>query len=248
MTQVWFRFYEELNDFLPACKRKTSFAYFFKGNPVVKAAIEHLGIPHVEIDLILVNGNPVDFTYRIKNEDKITVYPVFERLDISGISPLREKPLRETKFILDVHLGKLSRYLRLLGFDTVFETGYTDREIIDRSLNEQRIILTRDRDLLKTKRVTHGCWIRSPKPKDQLQEILKRLDLIGRFNPFTRCMDCNGILEDIVMEEVPKTLPPKTRQFFRKFIKCTGCGKIYWEGSHYEKMKAFIESIVSGNQ
>jgi uncharacterized protein with PIN domain len=243
MHQAWFRFYEELNDFLPSSKRKKSFAYSFNGNPSVKDAIEAIGVPHVEVDMIVVNGNPVDFSYKLNNEDKISVYPVFESLDISGTSSLREKPLRITKFILDVHLGKLSKYLRLCGFDTVIDTSLTDSEIIDLSLKEHRIIVTRDRGLLKNKRVTHGYWIRSIKPEEQLKEVLKRFDLKNNLNPFIRCMECNGMLYDVPKQEVMDRLLPKTIDYYTEFKRCQGCGKIYWEGSHYERMKKFIMTV-----
>lgn len=243
MYQAMFRFYEELNDFLPSLRRKTSFAYGFKGNPSVKDAIEAIGIPHVEVDMIIANGKPVDFSYRIKNQDEISVYPVFESLDITGISTLRGKPLRVTKFILDVHLGRLSKYLRLCGFDTLFDSGFDDNLIVDLSVKKHRIILTRDRGLLKNKRVTHGYWIRSQDPRSQLKEVLLRFDLKKNLNPFTRCMDCNSILRNVLKEEIANRLLPKTKDYYDNFKKCPGCGKIYWEGSHYLRMKKFIESL-----
>ena len=243
-NQAWFRFYEELNDFLPSYKRKTSFSFSFKGNPSVKNAIEELGVPHVEVDMILVNGNSVDFSYRLKKDDQVSVYPVFESLDISNVQRLRAKPLRDPKFILDVHLGRLSKYLRLCGFDALFANDLNDREIINISLSEQRIILTRDRGLLKTSRVTHGSWIRSSKPGEQLKEVIKRFDLMKVLNPFTRCLECNGILEDVAMEKVADILLPKTRDFYKEFKKCKSCGRVYWEGSHYKKMKNFIITVT----
>jgi len=243
MHQVWFRFYEELNDFLPSFKRKIQFAYSFKGNPSVKDAIEALGVPHVEVDMIIANGKPVDFSYNIKSEDKISVYPVFESLDLSNVSPLREKPLRLIKFIMDVHLGRLSKYLRLCGFDTFFDTGLNDVEIIDLSLKEHRIILTRDRGLLKNKRVTHGYWIRSSNPVGQIKEVLQRFDLKNSLNPFIRCLECNGMIEDVNKDEIKDRLPQKTKDFYTEFRRCKVCGNIYWEGSHYERMKKFILTI-----
>jgi uncharacterized protein with PIN domain len=245
-NQVWFRFYEELNDFLPSNKRKESFPFSFKGNPSVKNAIEELGVPHVEVDLILVNGNSVDFGYRLKNGDHVSVYPVFESLDISNVQRLRAKPLRDPKFILDVHLGRLSRYLRLCGFDAYFGKNLNDREIINISVIEQRIILTRDRNLLKTRAVTHGYWIRSSKPVEQLKEVLRRFDLDGSIHPFTRCLECNGCLKDVLREEVLDSLLPKTRIFYTDFKRCETCGRVYWEGSHYERMKKLIKA-VTGN-
>jgi uncharacterized protein with PIN domain len=243
MYQAWFRFYEELNDFLPDFKRKRTFEYSFIGNPSVKDAIEAIGVPHVEVDMIIVNGTPVDFSYKITDQDKISVYPVFESLNISGVSPLRKEPLRVTKFVADVHLGKLARYLRLCGFDTTFDTDLTDSQIIDISLMEKRIILTRDRNLLKHKRVIRGYWLRSTKPREQLKEIVSRFDLIGNLHPFTRCMECNGLLHDVRKEDVADRLLPGTSNNFTCFTQCKECKRIYWEGSHYERMVELITSI-----
>lgn len=245
-NQAWFRFYEELNDFLPSYRRKTSFSFSFSGNPSVKHAIEELGVPHVEVDMILVNGNSVDFSYRLKKGDQVSVYPVFESFDISNIQQLRAKPLRNTMFILDVHLGRLSKYLRLLGFDTYFEKNLNDRQIINISLSDHRIILTRDRGLLKNRTVTHGYWIRSSKPAEQLNEVLKRFDLKSGLQPFTRCLECNGVLVDVQKEAIMNLILPKTRDFYADFKKCTNCGRVYWEGSHYERMKKFV-TTVTGN-
>lgn len=242
-NQAWFRFYEELNDFLPSIRRKTSFAFEIKGNPMVKNAIEELGVPHAEVDMILVNGNSVDFSYRLRNGDRVSVYPVFESLDVSNLQRLRPQPLREPKFILDVHLGRLSKYMRLCGFDTLFERDLKDREIVSISVTERRTILTRDRGLLKARLVTHGYWIRSSKPKEQLIEVLLRFDLKNTFRPFNRCLECNGILTDVSKEEIMDILLPRTKDFYTEFKKCSGCGNIYWEGSHYERMKKFIQTV-----
>jgi len=242
-NQASFRFYEELNDFLPSMKRKISFMVSFKGSPSVKNIIEEMGVPHAEIDMILVNGNSVDFSYRLKNDDQVSVYPVFESLNISNIQRLRPTPLREPKFVLDVHLGRLSKYMRLCGFDSLFQRDLNDREIINISSSEHRIILTRDQDLLKAKLVTHGYWIRSSGPEGQLIEVLKRFDLKNSLNPFTRCLECNGILQNVSKKEIIDLLQPRTRNYYAEFKKCTGCGKVYWEGSHYERMKNFVKTV-----
>ncbi|HNR41781.1 MAG TPA: Mut7-C RNAse domain-containing protein [Bacteroidales bacterium] len=245
-NRVLFRFYEELNDFLPPSRRKISFPYSYKGTPSVKDAIESLGVPHVEVDLILVNSKPVDFSYLLENGDVISVYPVFESIDISAANRLRPKPLRNSRFILDAHLGKLAKYLRLLGFDTLFFNHISDNEIISISLQERRIILTRDRNLLKHKQVTHGYWVRSQKPKKQLEEIAGRLDLKNSAIPFTRCMECNSIITMISKDAVLENLQQKTREYYNNFRKCQGCGRIYWEGSHFESMQKLVDSILSG--
>jgi len=212
-----FRFYEELNDFLPAPRRKRSFEYCFQGDPAIKDAIEALGVPHTEVDLVLVNGDSVDFSYRLQRGDRVAVYPVFEALDIAPVTRLRPQPLRRTRFVLDVHLGKLARLLRLLGFEAGYQRDWDDREIIRRAREAQAIILTRDRGILKNRSVTHGYCVRSSDPWRQIGEVLKRFDLRGSIRPFTRCSACNGIVEPVAKAEILERLAPKTRRHYDEF-------------------------------
>ncbi len=244
MNLVWFRFYEELNEFLPREMRKQLFSYSFNGTPSVKDAIEALGVPHSEVDLVIVNSFSVSFSYRLRDGDHISVYPVFETLDITPIVHLRAKPLRVSRFILDVHLGKLAKYLRLCGFDTFYSRDYSDMEIINLSKSEKRIIITRDIELLKNKKVTHGYWIRSQIPDIQLKEVFLRFDLKKQALPFSRCMECNGLLKDILKEDILDRLLPNTAKFFNNFRVCSECNRVYWEGSHYDKMKKYIDGLL----
>ena len=241
--KAYFRFYAELNDFLPRDKRQKLFAYHFFGNPSIKDAIEAIGVPHPEVDLILVNDQSVDFDYRLQNEDRVAVYPVFELLNIAPVTNLRPKPLRQLKFVVDVNLGKLARKLRLLGFDVAYDNNRADHEIIQLAVKEKRVILTRDVGLLKHRQVTHGYWVRSTEPFKQTVEVVCKYDLFNEIQPFSRCMECNEKLESVKKEEILSLLPPKTKQYFDKFYLCPGCGKIYWRGSHYRKMMDFVASI-----
>jgi len=234
-----FRFYEELNDFLPTDKKKRLFPYSFSGTPSIKDAIEALGVPHTEVDLILVNGNSVDFTYRLRHDDRVSVYPMFERLDISPVVRLRAEPLRCTAFILDAQLGKLAKLLRMLGFDTLYRNDYTESEVIRIALEEERIVLTRNTALLKNKSVTHGIWIRSTVPEEQIKEVICRCDLISQITPFQRCLVCNGAISPVHKEKIAHHLPPNTAALYNEFYQCN-CGRIYWKGSHYDKMKSRI--------
>lgn len=245
MKHASFRFYEELNDFLPVKKKKVEFDYFFEGNPSIKDVIQAIGVPHVEIELILVNGFSVNFKYPLQNDDHVSVYPVFETFDITELSRLREKPLRDPKFILDVHLGKLTKYLRLLGFDTLYRNDYSDRELISVSTNEHRTILTRDIGLLKMKDVSHGYFIRSQNSNEQVIEVLNHFHLKRSIQPFNRCIKCNNHLERVDKESIMNELEPLTKKYYEKFFKCKGCKTIFWEGSHYNKMKSFIETIIN---
>ncbi|HUX22213.1 MAG TPA: Mut7-C RNAse domain-containing protein [Spirochaetia bacterium] len=237
-----FRFYEELNDFLPSKNRKVPFDHEFNGKPSVKDAIESLGVPHTEVDLILIDGVSVGFEQPLHPGDTVSVYPVFEALDITQVARLRPTPLRTIAFVLDVHLGRLAAYLRILGFDSLYRNDYEDPEIIRISLEEGRIILTRDLGILKNKRVTHGYWLRSQLPVEQLREVMERLDLAARTAPFTRCPVCNGLLERVAKSAIEGLLPPETGRHYQDFSRCRGCGKLYWKGSHYEKLLRLVKT------
>ena len=205
-----FRFYEELNDFLPEKWKGKTFAYTFTGMPSVKNTIEAIGVPHVEIDLILVNSESVGFEYLLRGGEQISVYPVFESFDILPVIKLRSKPLRRTKFIVDVNIGKLAQKLRLLGFDTLFRNDYDDNEIVSDSVKQKRIILTRDIGLLKHSAVTHGYWIRNDDPKKQVAEVIERLQLQNSFKPFSRCSVCNDNLKPAMKSKISDKLHSDT--------------------------------------
>ena len=243
MKTTSFRFYEELNDFLPKEKRKTRFEHKFTGQTSIKDMIESLGVPHIEVDLILVNGISVNFSYIVKDQDDISVYPVFESFDISEMQHLRAKPLRDHKFILDVHLGTLTRYLRMLGFDAKYENNYNDDEIVNISSKEKRTILTRDKGILKRNNVTHGYWIRNTTPELQLKEVVDRFHLKKQIHEFERCLECNSKLEKINKEIIIDKLPLKVKEKQNNFWYCGNCDKIYWQGTHYEKMKNIINKL-----
>jgi hypothetical protein len=243
MKRAFLRFYEELNDFLPPDKRKVRFEHDFIDRASVKDMIESLGVPHTEIDMILVNGNSVDFSYVINDEDDISVYPVFESFDISNIQHLRSKPLREPKFIADVHIGSLARYLRMLGFNVLYKNDFSNQEIIDLSLTEKRAILTKDRKLLKNSKVTHGYWIRNEEPEEQVKEVIIRFNLKDDVKEFLRCLECNNILEPVEKEKVENRIPPKVKKWQNEFWYCRNCDKVFWKGSHYKEMRKFIERI-----
>jgi uncharacterized protein with PIN domain len=242
---VSIRFYEELNLFLDKKYRKEKVDYHYRGSPSVKDAIESLGVPHTEVDMILVNGNAVNFSYLLKDRDEIAVYPVFESFNINGLQHLRKKALRNPRFVLDVHLGRLVRYLRMVGFDCLYDASFTDEEIIRISLTEERIILTRDKGILKNGSVTHGLYVRSDDPREQFGEIASRLHLGDLFKPFIRCTLCNEPIEPVTKESVLEKLEPLTKMHFSAFYRCTGCKRIYWKGSHFSRMMQFINDYTA---
>jgi len=243
LKKATFRFYEELNDFLPSNKRKKRFEHDFIDITSVKDMIESLGVPHTEVDLILVNAFPVKFSYLVNNGDDISVYPVFESLDISSLQQLRPKSLRKQKFILDVHLGTLAKYMRMLGFDALYKNDYKNEEIVKISLKEKRTILTKDRGILKRSGVTHGYWIRNVKVDSQIIEVIKRFDLRDQIKEFSRCLLCNSLLRKTSKMKVIRRLPRKVKEFQKEFYYCKECDKVFWKGSHYIKMKGIIEKF-----
>jgi uncharacterized protein with PIN domain len=208
--------------------------------------LESFGVPHTEVDLIVANGQSVSFSYLVQNGDRIAVYPVFESFDVGGEQRLRPQPLRDPKFVLDVHLGKLAAYLRMLGFDTTYGRSLTDDELAKISASERRILLTRDRGLLKHGAITHGYWVRETNSRSQIAEVMHRFDLAGAVHPFTRCMACNGLLEAISKEDAQKLISRHPIDRFNDFQRCVACGRVYWKGSHYARMRRWIEELTAG--
>lgn len=239
-----FRFYEELNDFLPPSRRKRRFDHVFRGPVSIKDAIEALGVPHTEIELIFVNGRSVRFSHRLRDGDRVSVYPVFEALDITPLLRLRPRPLRVSRFVLDTHLGALARYLRLLGFDTLYRNDYDDAELARIAREQRRILLTRDVGLLKRSLVTRGYFLRQVRPLRQVREIVERFDLRGQARPFRRCIRCNGLLGTIGRRALAGRLDVRILERHQRFRRCRSCGQIYWPGSHYARMQGLVEQML----
>jgi hypothetical protein len=244
MPSVIVRFYEELNEFLPVEMRKQSFRIDVPSGSTTKAVIENLGVPHTEVDLVLVNDESVDFFRQLVDGDRLSVYPVFESWDIGQVSRVRSVPLRETRFAADVHLGKLARLLRMLGFDTSYGNAASDDEIVSAARVQRRIILSRDRGLLKRRIVTHGYLVRSLAPREQLAEVLARFDIAGRIHMFGRCISCNAVLARTSRISVLDLLPPAVAETYTEFSRCPGCGKIFWRGTHWEGMKKMAAEVL----
>ena len=244
MATAHLRFYEELNDFLPPSQRKVEFEHRFERRTSIKDMIESLGVPHPEIELILVNGQSVDFSHIVEDGDRISVYPVFESLDVSSLIRLRPAPLRDPRFVVDCNLGRLARYLRLLGLDCLYQNDFNDKTVSRISQQQHRIVLTRDRRLLQRKIITHGFYVRAVNPKDQVREVLQRLDLNGKVRPFIRCTRCNGLLKATLKENVDHQLEPKTRRYYDRFLQCERCGQVYWQGSHHKRARQLIRELL----
>jgi uncharacterized protein with PIN domain len=240
MATAHFRFYEELNDFLPATQRKRDLPLEFEPPTPVRHLIETFGVPHTEVEIILINGESVGLDHRVVDGDRVSVYPLFEALDVTPLLRLRAYPLRDPRFVVDAHLGRLARYLRMLGFDTLFFDTGDDRDLAALSAEQHRILLSRDRDLLMHRVITHGCYIRPMPPLEQVAYVIQRLDLCRSIRPFSRCINCNGLLEDVAKEAIRHRLLEDTCRVFDEFRRCVDCDQIYWKGSHYQKLQRLV--------
>jgi uncharacterized protein with PIN domain len=240
VRQAILRFYGELNDFLPAGLRQRTIGRGFDAPPSVKDLIESCGVPHTEVDLVLVNGSAVDFSRGVADGDRIAVYPHFRTLELPSGTGLQPAPLATSRFVLDVHLGRLAGYLRLAGFDAAYRNDFSDEDLARVSQNENRILLTRDRELLKRSIVSRGFFVRQTSPRRQLAEVILRFDLARAMAPFTRCARCNGVLAAVAKEAVANELPAQVRLSCGAFLRCPGCGRVYWDGTHVDQIRRFL--------
>ncbi|RDC66304.1 Mut7-C RNAse domain-containing protein [Adhaeribacter pallidiroseus] len=238
-----FRFVGALNDFLPKAQKEKAIRYSFGGTPAVKDAIEALGVPHPAVAVIVINKKPVAFNYWLQAEDTVEVYPQEYPTKWPQAPKLRVELPQPPAFILDVHLGKLAKSLRLLGFNTIYENNYDDQTIADRAAAENRVVLTRDIGLLKLRIVQWGYWLRSQNSEKQLAEVLAHYNLFNKVQPFTRCLMCNGLLLNVPKEAVLTQLPPKTKIYFQEFHQCQTCRRVFWKGSHYERMEQYVQQL-----
>ena len=245
MVTATFRFYAELNDFLPPWRRGRTFNSPCARAGSAKHMIEALGVPHTEVELVLVNGESVTFDFLLREGDRVAVYPKFEALDVTPLLRVRDHPLRETRFIADAHLGGLAHLLRLTGFDTLYDNAFRDDEIERIAAAQGRIVLTRDRELLKRRTITHGSYVRSLRPAEQIRDLFRRLDLARSARPFTLCLQCNAPLIAVDKAQVASLLPPRVRERFERFRTCSACGRVFWEGSHWRRMRALVDELLA---
>lgn len=239
------RFYGDLNDLVSNRSSDKKIVERHLSEPTsVKDLIEGCGVPHTEVDFILVNDAPVDFSYLVSGEERISVYPFFNDLDLPESERLQWVKPDSLLFLADVNLGKLAKHLRLAGFDTAYRNDATDSDLIEQMLEEHRILLTRDRKLLMRNAVEVGYLPRSDDPTRQLEEVFKRFDLYDEVQPYTRCVNCNGMLESVPKESVIDRLEPLTKKYFNKFSRCPDCGKVYWKGSHRNRLDSTIKQLL----
>jgi uncharacterized protein len=230
------RVYAELNGFLPPKQRQAQFVRQIRFPTSVKDLLEGAGVPHTEIALILVDGESQSFEYLVEHDCRVAAYPRFQTVNSTETRVLQPEVSGVPGFIVDVHRGRLARYLRLLGFDSLYDMAAEDDSLVDRSRDGGRILLTRDRELLMRRDVSRGYYVRAEDPRRQLGEVIHRFDLAPAARPFTRCMKCNGPLSRVEKARVEERLEPGTRRHFDRFWQCVECGNIYWRGSHYERL------------
>lgn len=245
MVTATFRFYEELNDFLPPHRRRKDLTTRCARAATTKHMIEAIGVPHTEVELILVNGESSSFDRLLEEGDRVAVYPKFESLDISELLRVRTHPLREMRFVADAHLGGLARFLRMAGFDTLYDNNYMDEDIERTAIVENRIVLTRDRELLKRRGITHGCYVHAIRSEEQFREIVRRLDLAASIKPFTLCLKCNAPLRQVDKADILDRLPPSVREHHNEFCMCGTCQGIFWKGSHWQRMRAALAGAAA---
>jgi uncharacterized protein len=245
MNKLLFRFYAELNDFLPRQKRQRAYCQPFHPPVSVKHLIEAEGVPHPEVALIVVDGRVVDFSYQAQPDDRIAVYPAFATIDVTALGRLRSALPWPPTFILDNHLGRLARYLRLLGFDVLYPNDHLpDATLAQLAHDQERIMLTRDRGLLMRALISHGYCLRSLDSQQQLQEVLHRFRLHEVIQPWSRCLRCNGRLQTVDKAAIIHRLESKTKRYFDSFKRCADCHQIYWRGSHFQALKKIVEDVT----
>jgi uncharacterized protein with PIN domain len=237
----------DLPELLPLKKRKKNLIIDCVCKRSVKDLIQSLGVPHTEVGEILVNNQKVDSSYLLLGDEKVEVFPVPVPAE-SHLQPVNNDPPR---LICDVHLWKLARRLRLLGFDTWFDQRWDDEELADIAHRERLILLTRDRGLLKRNKVEQGLLIRNTDPEKQVIEILQRLGIGKIVNPFTRCLLCSGILkpasweDEFFQKKLKPQIPAKVLEWCSEYHFCVSCEKVFWKGSHYKKLTRLIKKYLS---
>lgn len=247
MASIELQVHAELNDFLPPPRRRRPLYPCLDRRTSIKDLIEAQGIPHPEINVIVVDGVSVGFDYRLDPAEgaprRLDVYPWSQTPALVRVHHLRPRPALPPRWVLDVHLGRLAGYLRLLGFDCRYRNDMHDAELAACSAEESRVLLTRDRRLLMRRCITLGHYVRADAPRRQLEEICAAFDLHDHFAPFTRCSHCNGRLVAVPKTQVLHRLEPLTRRHVTHFLRCRDCDRLYWHGSHLPRMRELVASL-----
>ncbi|WP_367321101.1 Mut7-C RNAse domain-containing protein [Streptomyces sp. HUAS ZL42] len=232
--EIRVEFAPELRLFLPNGKRAGDTPVVTDGVSTLGHVVESTGVPLTEVGALVVDGREVPVSYVPAAGDSVQVRAVQRPQRVPG-APLR--------FLLDVHLGTLARRLRLLGVDTSYEsTDIGDPALAARSAAEQRVMLSRDRGLLRRRELWAGAYVYSTRPEDQLRDILDRFR--PELRPWTRCTACNGLLREASKDEVADQLQHGTHRSYDVFAQCRECGRAYWKGAHHEQLVAIVERAL----
>lgn len=251
VPMITLSFARDLGTFLPYAWRKGEHTLTLADEPSVKDVIEARGVPHTEVGAILINGADADFNSRVHDGDRIRVFAAYARSEPADAPPpgtpwLQPAPPDPPRFVLDVHLGRLASYLRLLGFDTWYTTAADDADLATAAAVEGRILLTRDVGLLKRGNVRHGAFVYATDPLLQAEEVVRRFGLASRVAPFTRCLRCNGPLLAVAREEVEGHVPPQAWRTYDEYWRCGECGQVYWRGTHVARLAALVWRLSAG--
>jgi uncharacterized protein with PIN domain len=236
------RFAAQLRMFLAPRHRAGRVRVTCDGTSTLGHVVESFGVPLTEVGALRVGGLSVGAL----RMDARTV-PAGHRLaagETATVSAMpRPQRLAEARFLLDVHLGTLARRLRLLGIDTAYANDRDDDTLIEEANAGHRVLLTRDRGLLRRRRLWLGAYVRGDDPDDQLRDVLDRF--APPLAPWTRCTACNGVLEPVPKEDVEALLEPGTRRTYDLFTRCAACGRVYWRGAHGGRLAAIVDSARS---
>ena len=244
MRQVYIRCYAELNDCLPVTRRQRTFALDLPAPIALEELLRSIGIPLDAVDLALINGRSRGLNHVVRQGDHLALFPVFETFDISSLTSIRDRPLRRPRFVLDVHLGKLASLLRLFGVDAVYRNDATNDVLVRISVDEERALLSRNPAFARHPLLTRFFLLRTTDPHRQLLDVLRRFDLVGLAEPFSRCIECNSSLQPVAKAEIESRLPLKVCTQYGEFLICRTCDRIYWKGSHYQRMRAYVEAVL----
>jgi uncharacterized protein with PIN domain len=242
--RVTIRLYGSLGDFVSASRRGAGFEHEAGEPRSAKDLVESLGVPHCEVQVVLVDGASVGFGHVLRGGERIAVYPYFSSIDAGDTTagePLPDDP----RFVLDGHLGRLAAYLRALGVDAAHDRDADDASIALKAADEGRVVLTRDVGLLKRALVRHGWWVRSDDPRTQFRDVVARFGLAARASPFTRCLACNGVLESAPSDSVVAAVPERVLRRVKSYARCPGCRRVFWRGTHHRDLSALIGSLVN---
>ncbi len=228
-------FAPELAMFVPQGRRAQATKVVTDGVSSLGHVVESLGVPLTEVGGLVVDGREVPASHVPTAGESVEVRTVERPQRVPG-APLR--------FLVDVHLGTLARRLRLLGVDAAYEsTDIGDPALAACSAAERRVMLSRDRGLLRRRELWAGAFVYSTQPDDQLRDVLGRFE--PELRPWTRCTACNGMLKEAAKEEVADRLEGGTQRSYDVFAQCEECGRVYWRGAHHDRLDAIVERALT---